>query len=119
MLDEILAEIMQETVARPSKLKVVKGRARGNTSPQVVATSTASLSAETIRGISSAIAKRLTIYFLLKSDFCFQTPHSPCNIYFSLIMIALYFCISFYISISSIIFIFIHPLEEVAMIVLL
>ncbi|RYR47494.1 hypothetical protein Ahy_A07g033421 [Arachis hypogaea] len=63
-----------ETVPRPSKLKVVKGRAREKSSPQAVATSTASFSAETIRGTSSATAKRLADFMTLVPTPGFKPP---------------------------------------------
>ncbi|QHN94254.1 Transposon protein [Arachis hypogaea] len=67
-------QLAVETVPRPSKLKVVKGRAREKSSPQAVATSTASFSAETIRGTSSATAKRLADFMTLVPTPGFKPP---------------------------------------------
>ncbi|KAL1348898.1 hypothetical protein AAHE18_07G113500 [Arachis hypogaea] len=64
----------KETTPRPSKLKVVKGRAREKSSPQAVATSIASLSVETMRGTSSATAKRLADFMTFVSIPGFKPP---------------------------------------------
>ncbi|RYR22063.1 hypothetical protein Ahy_B03g067350 [Arachis hypogaea] len=68
-------ETQQEQVtARPSKLKVIKGKARLQSSPKPTVAAPVAISAETIKGTSSATAKKLADFMTFVPTPAFKPP---------------------------------------------
>ncbi|RYR14020.1 hypothetical protein Ahy_B04g070698 isoform A [Arachis hypogaea] len=68
-------ETQQEQVtARPPKLKVIKGKARLQSSPKPTVAAPVAISAETIKGTSSAIAKKLANFMTFVPTPGFKPP---------------------------------------------
>ncbi|XLR06644.1 hypothetical protein S83_034582 [Arachis hypogaea] len=71
---------MQDKVrARPPKLHVKKGKATIPASPQPAATTTIPVSAETIKGTSSATAKKLASFMTFVPTPGFKHPRKKDN----------------------------------------
>ncbi|RYQ97152.1 hypothetical protein Ahy_B08g093160 [Arachis hypogaea] len=64
----------EQLAARPSKLKVIKGKARIQSSPKATVAAPVAISAETIKGTSSATAKKLADFMTLVPTPAFKPP---------------------------------------------
>ncbi|RYR14021.1 hypothetical protein Ahy_B04g070698 isoform B [Arachis hypogaea] len=71
----IVIDISQSKItARPPKLKVIKGKARLQSSPKPTVAAPVAISAETIKGTSSAIAKKLANFMTFVPTPGFKPP---------------------------------------------
>ncbi|RYR07923.1 hypothetical protein Ahy_B05g075422 [Arachis hypogaea] len=64
----------EQLAARPSKLKVIKGKARIQSSPKATVAAPVAISAETIKGTSSATAKKLADFMTFVPTPAFKPP---------------------------------------------